>query len=124
METTFANFIRKLRIEAGYSLREFCRAINADASNWSKIERGLLKPPQTKKALEEIAAVVKLEPDTEPYKHLFDLAAIATISDELVEGEIIDQLPIFFRTVRSEKPSETDLNKLVTKIKSAWEPKK
>lgn len=124
MKTTFAEFIRNKRIEAGYTLREFCKAIETDPSNWSKIERGIKKPPQSKSVLEEIAAKLKLEPDTETYKELFDFAAISTIPNELIEDEIIDQLPIFFRTVRLEKPTEPELRKLISKIKSAWEPEK
>lgn len=124
MKSTFAEFIRKKRIKAGYTLREFCKAIGTDPSNWSKIERGIKKPPQSKLVLKEIATKLNLEPDTEPYKELFDLAAISTIPTELIEEEIIDQLPIFFRTVRSEKPTESELRNLVSKIKSTWEPEK
>ena len=39
MKTTFANFIRDKRINAGLTLREFCRQSEFDASNWSKVER-------------------------------------------------------------------------------------
>lgn len=54
MKTSFANFIRDKRISAGFTLREFCRLINFDASNWSKVERGLNAPPQSKNVLENI----------------------------------------------------------------------
>lgn len=91
-----------------------------DASNWSKIERGLLAPPQSKNILEGIAEVLKLESGSQEYKELMDLAALASVPEDLVEPEILDQLPVFFRTVRGENPTEEELKALVTKIRSAW----
>ena len=120
MKTSFASFIREKRIAAGLTLREFCRMTGFDASNWSKIERGLLTPPQSKKVLDEIAEVLKIESDSQNYKELMDHAALATVPEELIEPEILDQLPVFFRTVRGENPTEEELKTLVTKIRSAW----
>lgn len=122
MKTSFANFIRDKRISAGLTLREFCRLINFDASNWSKVERGLIAPPQSKNVLENIALFLKIEKDSEAYKELFDLAALSSIPDGLVEAELLEQLPAFFRTVRGEKPSEEELRNLIKKIRSSWNP--
>lgn len=124
MKTSFANFIRDKRVSVGLTLREFCRLINFDASNWSKVERGLGAPPQSKNVLENIAAVLKIEKDSEQYKEMFDLAALSSIPDGLVEEEILEQLPVFFRTVRGEKPSEKELRNLIKKIRSSWTPEK
>jgi len=124
MKPLFANFIREKRIAAGLTLREFCRLTGFDASNWSKIERGLLTPPQSKNVLDEIATVLKIENGSEQYKEMLDLAALSAIPDGLIESEILEQLPVFFRTVRGEKPSEKELNELLKKIKSAWIPGK
>lgn len=120
MKISFANFIREKRIAAGLTLREFCRMTGFDASNWSKIERGLLTPPQSKNILEGIAKVLKLESGSQEYKELMDLAALSSVPEDLVEPEILDQLPVFFRTVRGESPTEEELKALVTKIRSAW----
>jgi len=120
MKTSFASFVRVKRIAAGLTLREFCRQTGFDASNWSKIERSLLTPPQSKNVLETIAAVLKIESGSQDYKELMDLAALASVPQDLIEPEILDQLPIFFRTVRGEKPTEEELNTLITKIRSAW----
>jgi transcriptional regulator with XRE-family HTH domain len=120
MKTSFASFVRVKRIAAGLTLREFCRQTGFDASNWSKIERSLLTPPQSKNVLETIAAVLKIESGSQDYKELMDLAALASVPQDLIEPEILDQLPVFFRTVRGEKPTEEELNNLITKIRSAW----
>ncbi|MCJ7446542.1 MAG: helix-turn-helix domain-containing protein [Bacteroidales bacterium] len=124
MKPSFANFIRDKRIAAGLTLREFCRLIGFDASNWSKIERGIKTPPKSKKVLDEIATVLKIKTGSQGYKELLDLAALSTIPEELIESEILDQLPVFFRTVWGEKPTEEELKTLITKIRSAWTPEK
>lgn len=120
MQTSFASFIREKRINAGLTLREFCRLSGFDASNWSKVERGLLTPPQSKKVLDEIAVILKIKKGSEEYKEMKDLAALSAIPEDLIEPEILEQLPVFFRTVRGEKPNEEELKALVNKIKSAW----
>jgi transcriptional regulator with XRE-family HTH domain len=124
MKASFANFIREKRIAAKLTLREFCRLTAFDASNWSKIERGLKTPPQSKKVLNEIASVLKIKESSQEYKELMDLAALSTVPEELIESEILEQLPVFFRTVRGEKPTTEELKTLITKIKSAWTPEK
>lgn len=124
MKTSFANFIRERRVAAGLTLREFCRLTGFDASNWSKIERGLLTPPQSKNVLDEIAKVLKIKPGSEDYKEMLDMAALSAIPEGLIESEILEQLPVFFRTVRGEKPTEEELKTLITKIRSAWTPGK
>jgi len=120
MKSSFAKFVRERRIAAGLTLREFCRLTGYDASNWRKIERSLLTPPQSKKILQEIASVLRIETDSQDYKELMDLAALSSVPEELVEPEIIDQLPVFFRTVRGNNPTEEELKTLITKIRSAW----
>jgi transcriptional regulator with XRE-family HTH domain len=119
MKTTFSNFIRTKRIAAGLTLREFCRLSGFDASNWSKVERGLLTPPQSKKVLNEITTVLKIKEGSQVYKEMIDLAALSSIPEGLIESEILEQLPVFFRTVRGEKPTEEELKILINKIKSA-----
>jgi len=120
MNRSFASFVREKRIAAGLTLREFCRLTGFDASNWSKIERSLLSPPQSKNVLETIAGALNLESGSQDYKELMDLAALSSVPEELIEPEILDQLPVFFRTVRGEKPTEEELKTLINKIRSAW----
>lgn len=112
--TTFGGFVKDLRIKKSLTLREFCRILHLDPSNWSKIERELLPPPKGKKVLNEIAKVLNLDEKSEDYTTLFDLAAIAFIPHELLsDQQVIEKLPIFFRTVRGEKPNRKELEELV-----------
>ena len=58
---TFGEFLKTRRLEAGLSLREFCKLAELDPSNWSKIERGLFRATANRDVLEAIAKVVKLK---------------------------------------------------------------
>ena len=122
MKSSFAIFIREKRISVGLTLREFCRLVDFDASNWSKIERGLFMPPQSKNMLDKIASALKISKGGEEYKEMLDLAALSAIPEGLIEPAILEQLPVFFRTFRGEEPSEGELSDLLKKIKSAWTP--
>ena len=116
----FGAFIKSMRIKSGLTLREFCRITNLDPSNWSKIERGLLPPPKSRQVLEEIAKALHLIENTEDWHALFDLATISFIPVELLnDRSIINKLPVFFRTIRGEKPTRKELEDLIDKIKES-----
>ena len=116
--TTFGGFIKDLRIKKSLTLREFCRISHLDPSNWSKIERGLFLPPKSKKVLNEIAKVLNLDEGSDDYTTLFDLAAIAFIPTELLsDQQVIEKLPVFFRTIRGEKPNREELEELIDLLK-------
>jgi len=116
----FGEFIKSLRIERDIGLREFCRCLSIDASNWSKVERGILAPPQDIDKLNQIAEVLNIDKDSELYHELTDKASIAAgiiPKDILSDQETLNSLPMFFRTVRSEKPTPEELEKLIRKIR-------
>ena len=110
----FGEFVRQLRLKNSMTLREFCRIAGIDPSNWSKIERGMLQPPKSKTALQKLAKSLNLEEGTNDYETLFELAAIEYVPKELLRNEkVVDQLPVFFRTVRGTKPSREELEELL-----------
>ena len=116
----FGEFIKSMRIKKDIGLREFCRRLSIDASNWSKVERGVLAPPQDKDKLNQIAEVLNIEKGSELHNELIDKASIdAGIipKDILSDQETLNSLPMFFRTVRSEKPTPEELEKLIKKIR-------
>jgi len=116
----FGTFIKNKRIKKGLTLREFCRKTKVDPSNWSKIERGILPPPKSRPILEEIAGTLGLSKKSQDWHLLFDLASISYIPSELLEdATIIYKLPIFFRTLRGEKPTRKELEDLLEKIRKS-----
>lgn len=114
----FGDFVKKMRIRNLLTLREFCRQASVDPSNWSKIERGLFPPPKSKQVLQGIASILNLEEETEEYNTLFDLAAISYIPPDLISDQaVVEKLPVFFRTLRGEKPSKAELEELFKMLK-------
>ena len=117
----FGEFMKERRISKGISLREFCKRIEIDASNWSKVERGLLAPPQDEDKLKKIARLLDIKIGSPLWKEMKDKANIdaGIIPEDILSDEkVLNSLPIFFRTIRSEKPTPEDLDKLIDMIKS------
>lgn len=116
----FGELIKERRIERGLTLREFSRLAEVDPSNWSKIERGLMAPPQDEERLEKIASVLNIEIGSDSWNELRDEAQISAglIPEDLLSDErVLGSLPLFFRTIRSEKPTPEELDKLVEVIR-------
>jgi transcriptional regulator with XRE-family HTH domain len=117
---SFGAFIKEKRNKADLSLREFCRLLNEDASNWSKVERGILSPPQDEDKLKKIAKIVKIKAGSDDWKTLSDYANIdaGRIPDYLMsDKEVLKALPVFFRTIGSIKPTQEELSKLIETIR-------
>ena len=116
----FGEFIKEKRINKGISLREFCKRLEIDASNWSKVERGLLAPPQDQKRLKDIARALDIKIGSSLWKEMKDKANIdaGIIPEDILSDEkVLNSLPMFFRTIRSEKPTPEDLDKLIDMIR-------
>ena len=116
----FGEFIKERRIAKSISLREFCKRLEIDASNWSKIERGLHAPQQDDGRLRKIARVLEIKIGSSLWKEMKDKANIdaGIIPEDILSDEkVLNSLPMFFRTIRSEKPTPEDLDKLIDMIK-------
>jgi transcriptional regulator with XRE-family HTH domain len=119
----FGRFFKEKRLAQGLSLREFCRRHELDAGNHSKLERGVLPPPESRERLERYATMLGLEEGTDDWFTFFDLAAAARgrIPDALMEEErVVRALPIMFRTLRRDRVTKKDLEKLADTISRAW----
>ena len=56
------------------------------------------------------------------YNRLFDYAMIEFIPTELAEdSNVLEKLPLFFRTARGEKPTEEELRELIKLIQQSDE---
>ncbi|OGV58566.1 MAG: hypothetical protein A2283_00520 [Lentisphaerae bacterium RIFOXYA12_FULL_48_11] len=119
---TFGPYFKVLRMEKRITLREFCRRAGADPGNISKLERGVWPPPQDKDILERYARALDLKPATDEWYRFFDYAAAdcgIIPQDIMSDEEVVKVLPVLFRTLRREKPTEEGLNRLVTKLKKS-----
>jgi transcriptional regulator with XRE-family HTH domain len=123
-DVMFGEFVKGRRIARDVSLRKFCQTINWDASNWSKIERSMLAPPQEEEKLKKIANVLGIKVGTDEWQQMIDLARIGAkrLPDDISSDKrIMNSLPLFFRTVRSEKPTPDELDRLINLIKKGHE---
>lgn len=116
----FGEFIKQKRLEKRLSLRAFCKLLHEDASNWSKIERGKLSPPQDEQKLRKIAHILGIEKNSEEWNTLIDTASVEAgkIPEYLMsDKDVIQALPVFFRTIGSIKPTREELKALIEKIR-------
>ena len=98
----FGELVKRLRSEKRLGLRDFCQGVDYDPSNWSKVERGLLPPPQDNDVLKRVASVLGVGEGSDLWNELFDLAKIGAgrIPDYVLEdAALVKKLPLFFRTV-------------------------
>ena len=116
----FGEFFKAKRMALGLTLREFCLKHKLDPGNMSRMERGLLPPPQSRERLEQYAKSLELKQGSDDWYALFDLAAAAKgrIPDELLEDkELVSKLPLVFRTLRGQRITDKQLDELVKKIR-------
>jgi len=116
----FGIHVKEIRLQKGFSLREFCRLLDEDASNWSKIEREKAPPPKDPNRLEKIAKLLGIEVPSKEWDDLFDMASVdaGAIPQYLMDDkEVLKALPVFFRTVGSIKPTVQELKRLIEKVR-------
>jgi transcriptional regulator with XRE-family HTH domain len=119
---SFGEFFKQKRIALRKTLRQFCQENRLDPGNISKLERGLLPPPQDRSKLEEYAKCFRIKEGSDDYYTFFDLARISAgqiPEDVLADSVVVDKLPILFRTLRGQKVSEEKLKELMEIIKRA-----
>lgn len=110
----FSEQLHSLRIKKELSLREVCKLVNYDSSNWSKIERGLISPPTEKKVLTKWAMILGLTA-TKEIEEFIDNANVAQgiIPEDILAGDMVEHLPAFFRTIRNKKISKDEIDQLI-----------
>ena len=116
----FGEFFKAKRQALGLTLREFCLKHKFDPGNLSRMERGLLAPPQDREVLEKYAKALELKTGSDDWYTFFDLAAAAKgrLPDELLEDQqVVAKLPLVFRTLRNKRLTEKRLSALVKEIR-------
>lgn len=120
---TFGEFFKEKRLAAGYTLRRFCAEFGFDPGNISKMERGIVPPSASR--LEEYAQCLGIEKGSDEWQEFHDLAAASQgriPEDILSEEELVAKLPLVFRTLRNERPTEEQLEKLIEIVREAHSP--
>ncbi|RJQ70863.1 MAG: XRE family transcriptional regulator [Desulfobacteraceae bacterium] len=120
MFKNFGEFFTAKRKELRKTLREFCRENNFDAGNISKLERGILSPPQSREKRLQYAAALGIKEGTDDWLEFCDLATISAgrIPDDIVsDKELLSAVPVLFRSIRKEGLDGERIKELLETIK-------
>ncbi len=120
MPTKFGALLKQLRLARDLTLREFCQKNGFDPGNYSRLERGLFPPPQSNEAIEKYATALGLERGTDDWVELFDVAAAergVIPPDLLSDEEVVEKLPVLFRTLRATRVDPDQLDELVERVR-------
>jgi len=117
---TFSEFFNSKRLSMGLTLRRFCANKGYDVAYISRLENGLMAPPEDPEKLKALAFALELEESSIDWVTFFDLAA--TVKGKLPEDlkrdtRIMTVLPAFYRTIRKKDIAKTDIDKLIKLLK-------
>jgi len=116
----FGQFFKEIRQRNGLALRQFCLEYGLDPGNISKIERGLNPPPSSTDILEKYASYLKIEKGSDDWYNFFDYAAACAGKippDVMSDEELVNKLPLVFRTLRGQKVPAEQLKDLAEHIR-------
>src|SRR4030042_3940847 len=119
MGALFGEFFKKKRLKTGKTLRQFCLENGLDPGNISKIERGILPPPQSREKLAHYAKCLGIAEGSEEWLEFFDIARtdIGRIPEELLaDSNVAAKLPLVFRTLKGQKVTGEQLEKLAREL--------
>ena len=119
MGALFGEFFKKKRLKTGKTLRQFCLENGLDPGNLSKIERGLLPPPQSREKLAHYAKCLGIAEGSDEWLEFFDIARtdIGRIPEELLaDSNVAAKLPLVFRTLKGQKLTGEQLEKLAREL--------
>jgi transcriptional regulator with XRE-family HTH domain len=120
--TAFGKLLRSFRQRTGQTMRDFCIKNKLDPGNYSRLERGMFPPPQKEELLTRYATALGLVRGSEEWIEFFDTAAACRgelPKDLLTDQELLDKLPVLFRTLRASPVATEGLDELIDKIRRA-----
>lgn len=86
------------------------------------MERNAIPPPQDHGILSRYASALDLKEGSDDWYLFFDLAAAdrGMVPKDIMDNDaLVRELPAFFRTLRGQKPTESELKTVVGKIRNS-----
>jgi len=111
----FGSYFKEMRIKRRLTLRLFCETFGFDPGNISKLERGLLPPPQSKEKLEQYAQALGLRKGSSAWYEFFDLAAASRgqIPEEILAESFIELLNVEAEVEGDSEPEASNFGFIV-----------
>jgi len=117
---TFGNRLRAMRLAAGLGLQAFCRLAGQDAGNYSRIERGLTRPPRDHRKLEPVRAALRLDTESDDWTYLLMLADLewgALPRRLLTDEQVRPLLPVLMQRLGGGRVTEAQVEALIALIR-------
>ena len=121
----FGELLKDARIRNRLTLRQCSVRLGVDASNWSKIERGINPAPRDIGVLESWAAFFHLEAGER--QAFFDAAALSRREiprDIASDARLLQALPAFFRAVRGNEMNREKMEQFISDLRAVNTPDK
>ncbi len=118
----FAEFFKEKRIGLGLTLRQFCQKNGFDPGNISKMERDVFSAPQSEEKLREYSKALGLKKGSDEWIEFFDRAAVSSRNLDMMKlnnENLIEKLPLLFRTLDNKELTEEKLDQIIELIKQA-----
>lgn len=121
----FGEFVKAVRLKNEITAREAAEDSGILPSNFSKMEHGLLAPPQNGAKQRKIATAIGLAVGSEEEARFFDLAGFAVGATPVDVSEIISReeaLPLLLRTIGNKRLGTNEIERLVSIVRGTGEP--
>ncbi|NLN01481.1 MAG: helix-turn-helix transcriptional regulator [Lentisphaerae bacterium] len=121
----FGELLKDARIRNRLTLRQCSAHLGVDASNWSKVERGVNPAPKDIGVLESWAAFFHLEASER--QAFFDAAALSRreIPQDIASNtRLLRALPAFFRAVRGNEMNQEKMDQFISDLRAVNTPDK
>lgn len=115
----FGQILKDVRIRNRLTLRQCSADCGVDASNWSKIERGVNPAPKDIGILESWATFFNLGATEK--QTFFDAAALSRHElpqDLATDTRLLQALPAFFRAVRGNEMDQAKMDQFVQDLRT------
>jgi len=118
----FGTYLKKIRLEKGFGLRKFAKAIDILPSNLCHIETGRQSPPRSAEWLREVLKVLGIKEGAQEWNKLFELQAKrgeipSDVKDYLIQKNALDAVPLMARTIKNKKLTRKQIEQIIDDIK-------
>jgi len=116
----FGTYLKSLRKASGKAARIVALEAGMQPSNYSRLEYGVINPPQIKAKLDRLARAVGIIDNEAEMARFYDLAAMANQSIPLDLADIIskdDAVPLMLRTLGNKRLTKQEVEEIVRLVR-------